>query len=289
MKKYILVLVFYIVAFKGNIYSQDYIPMLTDDAVWTFGIFWGGSPNPPDIYTISYSGNTIILGSHTYKDYSGYYVREDVAAKKVYRYFSTGSSIGEELLFDFSLNDGDVMPSTGWVMHITNVNLNGIIRRKFEYYSGSQPLGGWHRPYYEGVGGTLHPFLFYYQFPSGGPASFTNCSYQNDVMIYNRGLVDNGVASDCNLSLATNSDTFISHNITVTPIPFKYEFTISSNFYLENVILNIYDSLGKKVEEINNLNGQKITLNRGNLNSGIYFIKLFQDGNLILTDKIIVE
>ena len=50
----------------------------------------------------------------------------------------------------------------------------------------------------------------------------------------------------------------------------------------------VYNSFGQKVKEIINVSGQTITLNRENLSSGVYFIRLIQDNKIIATDKLVI-
>ena len=45
---------------------------------------------------------------------------------------------------------------------------------------------------------------------------------------------------------------------------------------------------GQKIKTINNITGNKIKIDRDNLPSGIYFIRLTQDNKTIITDKLII-
>lgn len=277
MKKVKYLITLFSLLFICNSYSQNYIPMLTNDAQWT--VYVSGGPYG-SYSTYTYLGDITIAGQ-VYKNYSGWYVREDALAKKVYRYWP---SIGEQLSLDFSLSDGDVGPNG--TIHITTINVNGGTRRKFQYYNSSGvPLNN-PSPFIEGVGGIGNPFLSSY---FGQVGYSMVCSYQNGNMIYNRGLVNSGTLEDCHLTLGINTQIFSENNIVLSPNPFKTELHISSSVLLEKAHIIIYNYLGQVVKEIKNIDGNKIVLNRENLSSGIYIIKLFQNDILISTKKAIAE
>ena len=73
----------------------------------------------------------------------------------------------------------------------------------------------------------------------------------------------------------------------VYPNPFSYETTFLANESLKNASLIVYNSY-RTVRQINNISGQKFTFQRGNLSSGIYWIKLVQDEKVIAIEKLII-
>ena len=46
---------------------------------------------------------------------------------------------------------------------------------------------------------------------------------------------------------------------------------------------------GQAVKRIDNLIGQTVIFNRGNLASGLYFVQLSQDNKIIASDKILIK
>ena len=46
--------------------------------------------------------------------------------------------------------------------------------------------------------------------------------------------------------------------------------------------------MGQQVKQVNNINGQTITLQRDNLSNGFYFIRLTQGNKTIATEKLVV-
>lgn len=76
--------------------------------------------------------------------------------------------------------------------------------------------------------------------------------------------------------------------LSVFPNPFVMQTTLQTNVLLKNATLTLYNSTGQQINQINNIAGYKITLQRGNLVSGLYYIRLSQDNNIIATSKLIV-
>jgi hypothetical protein len=74
----------------------------------------------------------------------------------------------------------------------------------------------------------------------------------------------------------------------VYPNPFSQKTVFYSNEKLKNSKLIVYNSHGKIVKQLKNISGHTFTLYRNNLLSGLYFINLIQDGNIISTDKLVV-
>lgn len=75
------------------------------------------------------------------------------------------------------------------------------------------------------------------------------------------------------------------------PNPFKNSITIKIDPFetVSNATVTIYDLLGKKVAEISSVNQNIISIDRNNLESGIYIYTITKQGNLISKGKIIAE
>lgn len=78
-------------------------------------------------------------------------------------------------------------------------------------------------------------------------------------------------------------------NFSVFPNPFSVETTIRAKTLFQNVTLRIYNSLGQEIRRIDNISGQEIKINRGNLQSGIYLIRLTRNNVVVGNNVIIVE
>jgi len=77
--------------------------------------------------------------------------------------------------------------------------------------------------------------------------------------------------------------------VSVFPNPFSTETTLKTGEVFKNATLTVYDSFGQAVKQIDNLSGQIINLLRENLSSGIYFIRLTEDNQIIATGKLIIN
>ncbi len=87
------------------------------------------------------------------------------------------------------------------------------------------------------------------------------------------------------------SQTGTSTNSQVYPNPFTGETTIkiSSAVKIENAELKIFDVLGNEVRIISGINNAEVKIERKNLNAGVYFYKLMQNGEILADGKILAE
>ena len=82
----------------------------------------------------------------------------------------------------------------------------------------------------------------------------------------------------------TSEEAFIS----VYPNPVKIHTTLKSKETFENATLTVYNSYGQQVNQIKNVFGTEVTLYRGNLSSGLYFVRLTQENKQMVTMKLII-
>ncbi|MBE0663497.1 MAG: T9SS type A sorting domain-containing protein [Bacteroidales bacterium] len=74
----------------------------------------------------------------------------------------------------------------------------------------------------------------------------------------------------------------------IFPNPFNNQTTLQTDNILKNATLSVYNCFGQTIKKIRNISGQTITINRDNLPSGVYFIRLTQDNKIIATNKLII-
>ena len=80
------------------------------------------------------------------------------------------------------------------------------------------------------------------------------------------------------------------HNVNVYPNPFQHSTTIKiDNSTNEKHNLQVFNLTGQYIFEINNIVSGKVTINRGNLNSGLYFYKLMKNNDLIISGKLLIK
>ena len=77
-------------------------------------------------------------------------------------------------------------------------------------------------------------------------------------------------------------------SFSISPNPFSTFTTLISGFSFKDATLTIYNSFGTPVRQVKNISGQTITLQRENLSSGLYFLRLTQENKTLRTDKLVV-
>ncbi|WP_309641634.1 T9SS type A sorting domain-containing protein [Flavobacterium sp.] len=277
-------------SFFESTFSQDYHPLL-NNSTWVLRDYVSCC-RMPETKTIE-AGEDVVIGANTYKKFidpfsypsnSDYivYLREDVDERKVYKLVN-GSEV---LLYDFNLFTGD----TFGMFDVTSdyININGedhkrIVLSRYQEEHHINLTQTW----IEGVGSNAHPFkpafnMYNGLSGSGGYSVHLVCSFQDGQHIYGN--------QDCAELLLNTDDNVISNSvITFFPNPLVNELTISSDTFLTNAAFKLYNMQGQLVREIDNLSGNKISVNRENLSSGMYFIQLFENNKLIKSDKMLVE
>lgn len=298
MKTLLCFAVFFLLTSVESAFSQEYHPMLRNSTWLLYDWTSHGSPSEERMIE---QAEDIIIGSYTYKkyidqfpSYDNYsnllhtvYLREDIAERKVYKIVDSV----DLLLYDFNLENGSTIYQYGntFTAAVDYIFVNGGTRKRItlkstEEYCGERLTQVW----IEGVGSDKHPFYPDYSMynvcsASGGTMVFTKCSFQNGEHIFGN--------PDCLsfIPLGVEESDTVSDNISVSPNPFVSELSIESAIAFDNVSLKLYNTVGQLVREINNISGQRITLNRENLNSGLYFIQLFEKGKLIKASKVLVN
>lgn len=88
----------------------------------------------------------------------------------------------------------------------------------------------------------------------------------------------------------TNSISSNTSSILIFPNPFNDFITIQlDNYGNKPDGLRIYNSLGQKVHQLENINGQQKTIDSRNLESGIYLLQFIKDNNIEGQRKLIKE
>lgn len=70
------------------------------------------------------------------------------------------------------------------------------------------------------------------------------------------------------------------------PNPFSNQTVMKTNGTFSNAILTIYTSLGQKVKQLSNINGQSYILSQDNMPNGLYFYKIEEGNKILSTGKI---
>ncbi len=285
MKSKLLLATFFFISFLDG-FAQEYHPFLNNSSWHVHASDFNTVQN----FIIS-PGEEVQIGAYSYSkifdtvNNVDVFVREDLAAKKIYRLINGN----ETILYDFSLSIGDTTMLANGLVYTVDVegitNVNGGQRRRLylEHQIGTLT---YFETWIEGVGSPVQPLKPSYELFTD-PDYSLRCSAQNGQMIYNWGISWNGTATSCDLPLITESFKH-RQNFSFAPNPFRTQLYIESSQNLENAIIKIYNSLGQLVQEVNNLSGIKIILERKNLSAGIYLTQISENENVVASKKILV-
>jgi len=75
----------------------------------------------------------------------------------------------------------------------------------------------------------------------------------------------------------------------IYPNPFTSQTTIQLNDNVTKATLTVYNVVGQIIKTIHNITDKTIMLDRGNLNPGVYFIRLTDENKTIITDRLIIN
>ena len=84
-------------------------------------------------------------------------------------------------------------------------------------------------------------------------------------------------------------ENVVNSGYKIYPNPFTDYVILETSRELSNAKILVYNSLGQLVQELNNINGNNVTINRNNLTNGLYFLKLTQGGITLITDKLLIK
>jgi hypothetical protein len=92
-----------------------------------------------------------------------------------------------------------------------------------------------------------------------------------------------------NLQQVTGINSLDEHqSLHLYPNPFNNQTTLRTDKYFQNARLTLNNNLGQTVKQMENINGQKIILERSNLSRGSYIIHLSENNKIIATKKLII-
>jgi hypothetical protein len=304
MKTTIVFLALCLFTFKtGKSQTNVYHSFPDSAALWNvhFLNFCFG-PTTEEFHSIVISGDTVIntltyhklnipgmqvltnsCSIYTTLGYNGA-VRQDTANKIVY--IVPPSSTTEQVLYDFNLQVGDTVrgyfyPTVSGnhevVQSIDSVLVGGNYRKRWNI---NQP---YQVAFIEGVGST---YGLIETLPGGNvtdlPSIVVTCFSQDNMTLYPNN------AGSCNLITSVDSPENAAGKLKIYPNPFSSETTFYTDKFLSNATLTIYNPQGQIVKQIDNITGRTISLQRDNLSSGFYFVRLLEGNKIIATDKIII-
>lgn len=289
MKTTLVVTAIFLFSFLENTLAQEYHPML-NNASWILRDYVSCC-RLPQTKTVEV-GEEVVVGSQTYIKFvdpfastssTNYfvYLREDANERKVYKLVNNQ----EEILYDFSLEQGDTFGEFTATVDFITINGQDHKRIVLNKYDSNYDLN-LTQTWIEGVGSNAHPFrptfnMYNGLSSSGGYSIHVVCSFQDGQHVYGN--------ENCLAMLNTDEVAITDFKIDFSPNPVATTFNINATTTLQNATFKLYNLQGQLVKEISNLSGNKITVSRENLTSGLYFAQLFENNKLIKASKIMVE
>jgi len=92
----------------------------------------------------------------------------------------------------------------------------------------------------------------------------------------------------CSSTAGVNEFDPSSNQLKIFPNPYSIQTTLQVNNFIKDATLTMYNLFGQEVKQLKNISGQSITLQRDNLPSGLYFIRLVQDNKIVATEKLVI-
>lgn len=285
-----LILLIFLIGYCLNGFGQSYYPFPTVGATWTI-VEKGYGTFPPEEGTWHFgiNGDTVISGETYTKIYvnpgslgvvnpepefnlttANYFgaVWED-NTKKVW--FRENGQPTDRLYFDFALNLGDTFCFEGQPSGVTcipvslvdSILINGNYRRQIHFEHGGQT-----EAWIEGIGGTVDNLLGYWSF-IGNIEWSLNCFNENTINIY----------GTCDFITGHDEIQVQPSFFHIYPNPTDGQVSIDLRSTIQNVNVNIYNSLGALVINRQIASAQTVTLTLP-IESGIYIVQLlFSDGS----------
>ena len=259
--------------------AQTYIPLPTENAVWTEHVYDEISGySSSDYYTYFFKGDTVILGTQYKKLYSGavfstavmppFYIaaiRQDTVSRKVYALMF--DSTNEAIMYDFDLNVGDPLKyiappeylgslfsgQAPIVTAIDTVYISNIPHRRFLYQFGvvTNPINNYPDAIIEGFGNTRGFIFAKPDYPVTGFHHYRNteCLSIEQQTFFQPGTICCQSGDSCLISTGI-SDTEVD-----LPELYYYSENGSGILSIRNpsslkLTLTIYNVLGQKGREI---------------------------------------
>jgi hypothetical protein len=214
-------------------------------------------------------------------------LREDTIERKVFFIFDGQSS--DSLLYDYNLELGDTVfgiLNTNWyspiVSSIDSVLIEGEYHTRWNFDTCL-----FEKPYIiQGIGsssGIIEPLC---AFNSSFTTNYLVCMKDGNTTLFSHPWYFSMFG--CNPIIEGIEDNAISNSFKYYPNPFTNDLHIETNYWLDNAKLILYDVSGKEVLTMTNLSGQDITIPRGDLPNGIYFLQITQNNIILDSEKVII-
>ena len=284
MKHILLVIVFLVLNVKLCL-SQPYQSMLAESNQWHFTTCNFGCLT--DVYYTN--GDTIVDGLN-YKVLDGYHyisrtflLRENVSEKKVYLKKTYPTFNREYLLYDFSLNEGDIhemknpispFPENGGEFQLDSIRMKPLVNEieyKHFYFSPieTNTVATYPVVWIEGIGSKSIINAPGGEADSNG-AGQLSCFFREDELVYSQ--LDSTILCDY-VTLKVNSIQF--QKIKILKTNQKNVFELQN---IENIkLIEVFSINGQKIKSMTNNQNNAVFLSMEECQSGIYLLVLHDD------------
>lgn len=175
------------------------------------------------------------------------------------------------------------------ISHINYPSIAFIIDSKGDTVAKFNPYGGSYGWFYAHLGNTI----LTYQIPTTLDLVSPNfsCTVFLGYWVFSASANDICVLRYPGMTTGIIKDRFTNaqDNIKIFPNPFSTSTTIEISAESKEVAISIYDLFGKEVRRIEHINSSYITIERGNLATGMYFYEIVNSKKRIGTGKLIVQ
>lgn len=288
-------IIFSILAIFGytitNSQTNNYHPFPESNTIWNYNYqkfcFSNGHAN--ESYSIVISSDTIIQGltyqklivSHKVTNsigscgaypigYKGA-IRQDIPERKVY--FIPPASSREQLLYDFNLQVGDTVQGyieaalidKDIVISIDSVLIENSYRKRWK-------INDCYNIYFiEGIGSTYGLIENSLGCITDQADFSLSCVQQNGRTIYPNSAIN------CQNISSISSIHRDFENFTLYPNPYYFQTPLATTEPLMNATLTIFNILGHPVEQLKNIKGSQIQINKDKFTTGMYLFHFTQE------------
>jgi hypothetical protein len=303
MKRLIILVIF--LSTTINLFAQSNLQIVDPAKRWSYMEWQPWSP-PPFVkfpFYIKFSGDTIINQSEYLKIWE---TNEEDSTYWYQKGFIRSDSNGDVYLRDMINNEGlaykfDVVPGDtfsisnpfhfyNFIAEVDEVDQVFIepaneYRKRIKIIDYEGNSWGEEEYWIEGVGslaGIITSGFHLYSLTGGVDDAL--CQWQNNSLVYS-----NPGFNFCFNTVSTN-EIKATEPATIFPNPLLTHSTISLNIpYNKNMKIEILDIHGKLIQKFQDIQTNKIILNRSQFSKGVYIISILNDNEIIARKKLLVQ
>jgi hypothetical protein len=218
----------------------------------------------------------------TFTGYRGA-LRDDPESNKVY--FVLPDDETENLLFDYDIAVGEIIQGiltancTMTISTIDSVLVGADYRKRWNFTTCNEGEGY----FIQGIGSDNGLIEWFNSI--GFAVTGLVCVKDDGQVLFES---DWNSAVGCELITSIDDKRSTESNAYFYPNPFSGHTTFWVSKALQNATLNLTNSIGQVMKQVQNINGKQVTISRDGLAPGIYYFTLAESNRLISTGKLIL-